>query len=392
MMGALMTRTGLILLAMLSMFAASRAAGAAGDVDHSPVPVDFFFEQGCKSCDQIRREVLPELAARCAGHYQLREWDIGEMTNYLKLVAFQDRFKAHDNEPVSMVVDERIYLAGSERIRTGLLSSVESAIIRRDGGSDYTPVASTASGSMDLLSRRVGGFTVAGVISAALVDSVNPCAISTLVFFVSLLSVAKIGMRRILLAGISFLLACFVTYFGIGFGLLRVLQCIAIWQGVRQSLDGVLIAVMLGFAYLSFRDAWRYHRSGSAEDVSLKLPASVQDRMHRVMKSGLRRRSLVLGGFGTGVAVTLLESVCTGQVYVPALVMMMKIGHSVWRCAAYLVLYNLIFILPLAIVLVLTCGGLGTPALIDWSRRNVSVSKCLMGVFFLAMAALALML
>jgi hypothetical protein len=387
-----MTRTGLFLLAMLSMFAALRAASAAGYEDRPPVPVDFFFESGCKSCDEIRREVLPELVRRCSGHYQLREWDIGETTNYLKLVAFQDRFRVRDNEPVSMVVDERIYLAGTVPIKSGLVSSVESAILRRGASSDYALSAPPASGSMELLSHRVAGFTLAGVVWVAMVDSVNPCAISTLVFFVSLLSVAKIGMRRILLAGIAFLFACFVTYFGIGFGLLRVLQCIAVWQGMRQAIDAVMIAVMMGFAYLSFRDAWRFHRSGLAEDLSLKLPASIQDRIHRVMKSGLRRRSLVLGGLGTGVAVTLLESVCTGQVYVPALVMMMKTGHSLVRCAAYLVLYNLIFVLPLAIVLALTCGGLGTPALVDWSRRNVAASKVLMGVFFLAMAAFALVL
>lgn len=387
-----MTRTGLFLLAVGSMCVAMAANASAGRADYSSVPVDFFFETGCASCSEIRREVLPELARRCAGHFQLREWDIGDTTNYLKLVAFQERFRVRDNEPVSIVVDDRIYLAGMARISTGLVPAVESAIIRRSVASEYPAIAPPPSGSMDLLSRRVASFTLAGIVWVAMVDSVNPCAISTLVFFVSLLSVAKIGMRRILLAGMAFLVACFITYFGIGFGLLRVLRVISAWQGVRLAIDIAMTGVMLGFAYQSFRDAWRFHRSGLAEDVSLKLPASVHDRIHRVLKSGLRRRSLVLGGFGAGVAVTLLESVCTGQVYVPALVMMMKTGHSLVRCAAYLVLYNLIFVLPLAIVLVLTCGGLGTPALVGWSRRNVAASKVLMGVFFIAMAALAVVL
>lgn len=387
-----MTRTGLLLLAVLSLCALPRAACAGGDADHTPVPVDFFFESGCRSCVEIRREVLPELARRCAGQYQLREWDIGETTHYLKLVAFQDRFKVQDNEPVSMVVDERIYLSGVEGIRSGLVLAVESAVVRREGGPDVSPATTPASGSMELLSRRVRAFTVAGLAWAAFVDSINPCAISTLVFLVSLLSVAKMQRRRILLAGVSFLAACFVTYFGIGFGVLRILRGVAAWHGVRQAVDAVMIVVMLGFAYLSFRDAWRFHCSGRAGDLSLKLPASVQDRIHRVLKSGLHRRSLVLGGLGAGVVVTLLESVCTGQVYVPALVMMMKTGHSVGRCAAYLVMYNLIFILPLAVVLGLTCGGLGTQSLIDLSRRNVVMSKSLMGVFFLAMAALSLAL
>jgi len=365
-----------------------RGGGTAGE---ALVPVDYFFEAGCESCATVRRDVLPELERRYAGYYVLREWEIGEKTNYLRLVAYQDRLKAHENEPVSMVVDDREFLAGLARIRKDLFSAVEAGVARRAAGVSQGAIPAVVAPVPDpgeLLQRRVGGFTLVGVIGAALVDSINPCAISTLVFFMSLLSVAKIGVRRMAVAGLAFLAACFVTYVAIGFGLLRVIQFLNAWQGVRQAVDWVLIAMMLGFAFLSFRDALRYHRSGQAGDVSLKLPASIQDRIRRVMKSGLRRRSLILGGFGAGVAVTVLESVCTGQVYVPALVMMLKSGAAPLRCTLYLLLYNLIFVMPLAIVLALTCGGMSTPALMDWSRRNVTVSKILLGLFFVGMTAL----
>ena len=88
----------------------------------------------------------------------------------------------------------------------------------------------------------------------------------------------------------------------------------------------------------------------------------------------------------------MLESVCTGQVYVPALVMIIKSGQSMLRSALYLVLYNAIFVLPLGVVLVLTCGGMNAPTLVEWSRRNVTFSKVLLGVFFLAMTALMLVM
>ena len=110
------------------------------------------------------------------------------------------------------------------------------------------------------------------------------------------------------------------------------------------------------------------------------------------MKSGLRKRSLVLGGLGVGAVVTVIESVCTGQVYVPTLVLMLKQGESVLRCAGYLLVYNVIFVLPLAVTLALTCGGMSTPALVEWSRRNVTVSKTLLGVFFLMMTVVLLVL
>jgi cytochrome c biogenesis protein CcdA len=238
----------------------------------------------------------------------------------------------------------------------------------------------------------VKSFTLAAVSAAAVVDSINPCAIATLVFFMSLLSVARISMGRMWLAGVAFLAASFVTYTAIGFGLLGVLQFLHASRVLRQALDVILAGVMLVFAALSFRDAIRYHRSGQAGDVTMKLPAGLQNRIHRVMKSGFRKRSLVLGGLGVGVVVTAIESVCTGQIYVPTLVLMVKQGESVLRCAGYLVVYNAIFVLPLVVTLALTCGGMSTPVLVEWSRRNVTVSKTVMGVFFLVMTGVLLVL
>jgi cytochrome c biogenesis protein CcdA len=72
--------------------------------------------------------------------------------------------------------------------------------------------------------------------------------------------------------------------------------------------------------------------------------------------------------------------------------MMLKCGQSTWRCLAYLLLYNAIFVLPLLLVLGLTCAGLKTPALVAWSRRNVVWSKILLGMLFLGMIALMVLL
>jgi threonine/homoserine/homoserine lactone efflux protein len=93
--------------------------------------------------------------------------------------------------------------------------------------------------------------------------------------------------------------------------------------------------------------------------------------------------------------VTALESVCTGQMYVPTMVMVIKsaggfpaaAGLSV-KAWQYLLLYNVMFVVPLVIVFLLTYFGLRTQTLLDWSKRNVVFSKLLLGIFFLLMAVL----
>lgn len=379
-----MMRAGLFLALLLTLVLGPWETRGA-----SPVTVDFFFEPGCDSCQQVRSGVLPELERRYSGLYVLQERDIGIKSNYLVLVAYQDALGVKDNEPVSMVVDGREFLAGLSGIQTRLYAALDRAVVRSFQQDQSAPAAAIIP-SEDPLRRRVKSFTLAAVAVAAVVDSINPCAIATLVFFMSLLSVARISIGRMWLAGVAFLAASFVTYMAIGFGLLGVLQFLHASRVIRLALDMGLAGVMLVFAILSFRDAIRYHRSGKSGDVALKLPAGLQSRIHRVMKSGLRKRSLVLGGLGVGAVVTVIESVCTGQVYVPTLVLMLKQGESILRCAGYLLVYNAIFVLPLVVTLALTCGGMSTPVLVEWSRRNVTVSKTVMGVFFLVMTVVLL--
>ena len=102
---------------------------------------------------------------------------------------------------------------------------------------------------------------------------------------------------------------------------------------------------------------------------------------------------LLVGGFVVGAFTTAVESVCTGQVYLPTLIMVIKTApgqaSEAWR---YLLVYNLMFIVPLVAVFTLTYFGLRTHTLLEWSKRNVVMSKVLLGLFFLAMATLIILL
>ena len=110
--------------------------------------------------------------------------------------------------------------------------------------------------------------------------------------------------------------------------------------------------------------------------------AQAAERDHR----GLGR--LALGGLVVGGLVTALESVCTGQVYVPTMVLVIKSGGLASQAWSYLLLYNAMFVVPLVLVFVLTFMGMRTQTLLEWSKKNVVFSKVLLGLFFLAMAVL----
>ncbi len=241
----------------------------------------------------------------------------------------------------------------------------------------------------EIFKERINTFTLPAVITAGLIDGINPCAISTLVFFMSLLAVSKVRRRQLILLGVTYVLASFLTYLALGFGLFRVLHMFSGFTALRSAVEWGMIAILLVLAFLSFRDAIRFRKTGRADDVTLQLSTGMKQRIHGVMHHGLGSTSIFLGGLLIGTAVTALESVCTGQVYVPTLVLILKdSAFSESKAWVLLLLYNLMFILPLVTVFIAVYFGLKTEVLLAWSRKNVVLSKALLGVFFILMTLL----
>ncbi len=354
-----------------------------------PVVVDYFYEAGCADCFRVKNQVMPDLKERFEGFYVINNYDVGVKSNVARLATYQEKFNIVSNKPVMMVVDYKYVFNGFDAIKADILNQIDECLADRQETNSKPPEAIQV---MDdsIFYDRMQRFTTSIVMTAGFLDGLNPCAIASLVLLMSLLSVARVQGRGLILVGFSYCLASFLTYMALGFGLLRILYLFSGFPVVGYLIDIGMIAVLGIFALMSLRDAYKYKRTGNPEDVSLQLPNGIKSKIHAIMKEGVSKRSLVLGGIVVGVLVTALESVCTGQMYVPTLVVMAKSGMS--KAWTYLLLYNLMFVMPLVIVFSLTYFGLRTPTLLEWSKKNVVLSKILLGTFFLLLAVLVMVL
>lgn len=104
----------------------------------------------------------------------------------------------------------------------------------------------------------------------------------------------------------------------------------------------------------------------------------------------MRTRRLVLAAFAVGIVISLLESVCTGQVYLPTIVYVLKDRGLAARPLACLVLYNLMFIMPLLAVFGLVFAGMTSTRLLTFSKRHLALSKTLLALLFLGLGLLLL--
>ena len=351
-----------------------------------PVHIDFFYEPGCRDCERIETELFPQLEQRFPGACRIQPRDIGVETNFLYLLHLENELGYTQPERAFLIVNQQ-HAFGAAPPPEEFFARISSLL--ENGAA--CPVAPAV--SPDLATKRYSGFTLPAVLAAGLIDGINPCAVSTLVFFMSLLSVAKVRNRALLLMGVSFCLASFLTYLSLGFGLFRILHLFSGFTVLRGVIECGLSAVLILLSVLSFRDAVRFRKTARTGDITLQLSAGMKKRIHGVMHRGLGNTSVILGGLFTGTAVTALESVCTGQVYVPTLVLILKDStFSEPRAWLLLLFYNLMFILPLVIVFAAVYSGLRTDALLTWSRKNTVASKFLLALLFAIMALLIVLL
>lgn len=351
-----------------------------------------FAGRDCPNCNYLKKHVLPALfeKAEMQKPWRILTVDLNKKENFLFMLRLEERLGIKGKKTPVLYWKGRLYygaklikklLAGTSQ--AGIAYKTRSLTIAGIIAEDMKQGDITESSRKKLLVNRSKEITLVVILSAGLVDGINPCVFSTLVFFISLLSVSKIKGRKLLMTGGIYCLACFLSYLALGFGLFRFLKLFSGYKPLQAGLNMTIISVLGLFAILSFKDAWMYKKTGRANNVTLQLPSSVKGRIHAVMRSGLNYRYLIPGAFFIGVLVTALESVCTGQVYVPILVLLAGEAGGFSRWFPYLLLYNLMFIIPLLVIFAAAYWGMTTSKLLEWSKREVVISKVLLGVFFL---------
>jgi hypothetical protein len=113
-------------------------------------------------------------------------------------------------------------------------------------------------------------------------------------------------------------------------------------------------------------------------------------RINAVIRKGRNAQSYVAWAFATGILVSVLELACTGQTYAPIVFCVVSIPQLRVRALSYLLLYNLMFVVPLVIVFVLVYYGVTAKQLTDFLQQRAAAVKLGMTVMFVTLAALML--
>ncbi len=225
--------------------------------------------------------------------------------------------------------------------------------------------------------------TLPTVMVAAAVDGINPCAFTVLLLFITAMlatmqageqSLYAVRTRMLSLGGI-YIAAVFLTYLGLGVGLLKALDFFT-----RQHLParfGALAAILFGLWML---------KDFFLPDVGWRLQAPGQvGTMARQMAKKATIPALIIGGFLIGLCTV----PCSGAVYLGVL-SLLALQPSALVGYGYLVLYNLIFVLPLVIILIAASARPTLNRLAHWNLHHKEWVRLALGGGVVVMGLLIL--
>jgi len=227
------------------------------------------------------------------------------------------------------------------------------------GAAVFFSSVSSSSAALWGLSNQ-GAWLLPLVAVAALVDSINPCAFSILL--VTMAFLFSLGKLRssVLEIGAAYILGIFLVYTLIGLGMLQVLHLFDTPHLMAKL--GASLLVVLGLVSLA-------NHFVPAFPVKLRMPQLAHGRMAALMGKASLPSAFVLGGL-----VGLCEFPCTGGPYLAVIGLL----HDRATHAAglgYLLFYNAIFILPLAVILLLASDRSLLESVEGWKKRHTGAMR-----------------
>jgi cytochrome c biogenesis protein CcdA/glutaredoxin len=345
-----------------------------------PIYLAYFEKAGCQECARTTYDL--KLVQR----------------EYPALVV--ETFPIESNQPLNEWLSQKYDVPVEKRLSTPMIFVGDDVLIGTEANADTLLAAvgnyaatgaprtwegyDPAQGQTGLV-ERFRSFGALAVLGAGLIDGLNPCAFATLVFFISYMAFTGRRGRDILLVGAAFALGVFLTYLLVGFGLLKVVQALPFFSSLGRWVYLLTAVLCMVLAILTFRD-YLQARKGQAGEMTLKLPLSLRRQINRVIREGAQTRAFVLVAFVTGFVVSLIELACTGQVYLPTIVFVLSVPELASKASLYLLLYCLMFIVPLVVVFVIVYFGTTSEQLGSLVSRHTATVKLLTGLLFVGLA------
>ncbi|MFB6214432.1 MAG: cytochrome c biogenesis CcdA family protein, partial [Candidatus Bipolaricaulia bacterium] len=199
---------------------------------------------------------------------------------------------------------------------------------------------------------------------------INPCAIAVLLFFIAFLFSMNRAKAELAKVGLLYIGVIYLTYLGIGLGILRAF----VFTGAEHLMAKIGAGLLLVLGLVNIKDYFWY---GKWFNLS---PGGI---FHQKGKDWLKKATLpstVVGAFFVG----LCTFPCSGGIYV-AILGLLSTQTTYWSGLGYMLLYNLAFVVPLIVILLGVTNKRTAGRLSRWQAGNKREIKLVMGLIMVGL-------
>ncbi len=222
--------------------------------------------------------------------------------------------------------------------------------------------------------------------AAGLADGINPCAIGMMLFLLGYLVIFADQKHKVLPIGMTYVATVFTTYFIVGLILYSSVNSFLanpVYSKISDIIKVVMAEVLILAGIINIKD---FLFPGD-EGFTLGIPKRVQPMLNKLVEKGSIPATILLG-----VLVTIFETPCSLPIYVGTLQVLGQQTNLGWQVFASIGMYNLLFVLPLIVILILIAKGVDLIKLKEWEHKNRSLMKLSIGVSIIAISLLMLFL
>lgn len=291
-------------------------------ISQYPVYFAYVYDAGCLECDAVSYD-LDELS-RQYDHLEIRRYDVRYDAAIIDAMGTIYNIPENIRLLAPAVFSGTSYLGPDDISYSKLVAIVKKELEQQSTAPWEGINEETLQSSEERITQRFSQFSVLAIAGAGLLDGLNPCAFTTIIFFVSYLTLVGRQGREILTVGFAFTLAVYLSYLAMGLGLSVVIESLRDFSWVSRLIYGGTAIFCLGLAVISLND-WHKIRQGKLSDITLQLPKMFKQRIHGTIRQRSRVQGYVGAAFIAGIIISVFELACTGQVYLPTIVFMTSV-------------------------------------------------------------------
>lgn len=344
------------------------------------VDLVYFSSSTCGSCVEVN-EILENIKTKYK-NVNIIKYDISDLNNIALLNEYCKKYKVESEKkgsvPVVIVRDK--YLYGVDEIKEKINSIIKNDINTSTILIKYSDVNENSFENQNNIFNSLG---MIKVFFLALINGVNPCSVSMLLFLIMLLSNNIKIIKKVTFGFCIGKILTFILLGSICFDLINKIYS----SDIIMLLNILFSLIFLYLSVINFVDYFNIKKSTNGK-IRAQLPTTFRKFNHNIMvkfsQKFINSKFILLLSMVLGVLIGCSEFLCSGQIYLSVIVTVIQTdAHNIMEGMLYLIIYSFSYSIPLISIIYFIAKGKEVFKVSDFFCTNLHKIKFVYGTLFL---------